>query len=98
MHKSLQMTVLLPTPLIQRGIIFMFPFSIAITTDEVDHPWCISSYCDFLGVLRSNFAIFQSMRRSPTHDQRGVITTIYLVNIYIDILGVIYKSIYLLLF
>ena len=44
----------------------MFPCSLESTTDEEDRPWCISSHSEFLGVLSSNFAIFQSTQRSHT--------------------------------
>ena len=63
-------------------------------TDEVDHPWCLSSRGEFLGVLSSNFAIFQSTLRSPTLEQRGAITALYLVVLDIDIL-VLYISLYI---
>ena len=49
-------------------------------------------------VLRSNFDVFQSRRCFPTSEQPGVITALYLVTLYIDILGPVDKSIYLLLF
>ena len=38
------------------------------------------------------------MGRPPTGEQREVITALYLVTLYIEILGVVDKSIYLLLF
>ena len=76
----------------------MFPCHIARTTYEVDHPWCLSSHGEFLGFLRYNCSIFQSMRRSPTLEKCGAITVLYLVTLDIDILGVADKSIYLLLF
>ena len=98
MHKFVRMTVLFPTPLLQRGIIVVFPLSLAITTDEVQHPWCLSSHGYFLGVLRYNFSIFQSTRRSPIREQCGTITALYLVTLDIDTLGVLYQSIYILLF
>ena len=68
-----------------------------IKIDEVEYPWCLSSRGDFLGILRSNFAIFQSTQRSPTREQCGSIIALYLVTLYIDILSVLYKSIYMLL-
>ena len=98
MHKSIQMTVSPPNPLLQRGIIFVFPCYIERTTDEVEHPWCLSSHGEFLGVLSSNVAIFQSTWHSPTREECGAITELYLVILDIEILGVVYKSIYLLLF
>ena len=98
MQNSIQMTVLLPTPLLQRGVAFVFPCSIARTTDEVEHPWCLSSHGEFLGILRSNFAIFKSTWRSPKCEECGAITELYLVNIYIEIFGVVDKSLYLLIF
>ena len=97
MHKFVRMTVLFPTPLPQRGIIVVFPLSLAITTDEVQHPWCLSSHGYFLGVLRYNFSIFQSTRRSPIREQCGTITALYLVTLDIDILGVLYKSIFFII-
>ena len=38
------------------------------------------------------------MRHSPTREQCGAITALYLVTIYIYILGVVENSIYILLF
>ena len=38
-----------------KGVIFVFPFPLASTTDEVEHPWGPSSNDDFLGILSSNF-------------------------------------------
>ena len=91
MHKSAQMNFP-PTP------IFGFTCSVARTTDEVDNPRCISSHGEFLGVLSSDCSILQSTQRSPTREQCGTITTLYLVTIDIKILGVVDKYIYLLLF
>ena len=51
-----------------------------------------------LSVLSSNVAIFQSTWHSPTREQCGKITEWYLVILDIEILGVVDKSIYLLLF
>ena len=70
MHKYVRMTVLFPTPLLQKGIILVFPCSIERTKDEVDHPWSLSSHGDLLVLLSSNFE-FLSTRRFPTHEQRG---------------------------
>ena len=83
MHKSARMTVLFPNPLLQKEIIFVFPCSLARTTDEVDHPWCLSFHGELLDVLSSNFELFQSTRRSPTLEQRGDIAALYLVTLYI---------------
>ena len=66
MYNSVQMTMFLPTNFLQRGIIFVFPYYFARTTDELENPWGISSHGDFLGVLSSNVSIFQSMRGSST--------------------------------
>ena len=60
------MIILLPTHFLQRGVILSFISSLERTTDEVDNSWCLSSHGEFLGVLSSNFAIFQSTQRSPT--------------------------------
>ena len=98
MHKSAQMTVFFSTPLLRKGIIFVFPCSLARTTDEVEHPWFISSRGYFFVVLSSNFVIFQSTRLSPTPEQRGQIILLYLVTLDIDIFGVVDKSVCLLLF
>ena len=98
MHKYAQMTVLFPTPLLKRGVIFLFPCSLARTTYEVYHPCCLSYHGEFLGVLSSNIEIFQSVRRSPTFEQCGAINALYLVTLDIEILGVVDNSIYLLLF
>ena len=97
MHKSVQITVFL-TPLLQRGDIFVFTCSLARTTDDVEQPWCLYSHGEFLCVLRSNFTIFQFTPRSTMREQCGAITTLYLVILDIQILGVVEKSIYILLF
>ena len=85
-------------PLLQRGVIFLFPCSLSRTAYEVDHPWSLSSHGELLGILRSNFAIFQSTRRFPTREQRGAIAALYLVTLGVEILGFVDNSIYLLLF
>ena len=76
----------------------MFTWSLARTTYEVDQLWYIYYHGELLGVKRSNFVIFWSTLCSPTRKQREVITALYLVTIDIDILGVVDKYIYLLLF
>ena len=76
----------------------MFPCSLTRIIDEVEHPSTLSSNGEFLGVLSSNFSIFQSTQRSPTLEHHGVITALYLVTIDIDILFVVDNSIYLLIF
>ena len=68
------MNILLPTNFLQKGIILVFNFFFVRTTDEVEQRWCLSSHGEFLGILRYNFAIFWSMRRSPT---RVLFITIY---------------------
>ena len=93
MHKSVRITILFPTPFLQMGVIFMFPFSLARTIDEVEHPWCLSSRGEFLAIWRSTFAILQSTKRSPKCEQRGAITMLYLVTLYIEILSFVEKSI-----
>ena len=98
MQKYAQMTVYFLTIIQKKGIISVFPCSLARTTDYGEHPWCLSSHGEFLGVLSSNFKIFQSTQRSPTFEQSMAITKLYLVNLYLDILGVVDKSIYLLFF
>ena len=60
--------------------------------------WCLSSHGDLLGVLRSNFAIFQYTRRSSTREQRGAIIALYLVTPDIDILDFLDMFINLLIF
>ena len=37
---------------------FLFPLSLEIKIDEVDHPSCLSYHGEFLGVLRSNLRSF----------------------------------------
>ena len=49
-------------------------------------------------MLSSNFVIFKSTPRSPTLEQRGAITASHLFTLGIDILGVVDKSIHLILF
>ena len=98
MHKSVQMIVLFPTTIIQRGIIFVLLCSLTNITEEVEHPWSLYYHGDFLGILRYKFAIFQSTQRSQNLEQRGTITTLSLVTIDIDILGVVEKYTYMLLF
>ena len=70
-----------------KGNIFLFPCYLVRTTDEIEHPWCISSHGDFLGVWRSNVVIFWSTQHSPTPEQRGTITTLNLVTLGMEILG-----------
>ena len=77
---------------------FVFPWSLAWTIDEVENPCCLSFHGDFLGVWRSNFLVFRSMWHSPTREQRGEITALYLVTLDIEILGILDKSINLLIF
>ena len=72
----MRMTIFLPITFMHREMIFVFPCSLAKTTDEIDHPWCISSPGDFLGVLSSNFSIIRSMRRYPMREQCGTITVL----------------------
>ena len=91
MHKYIRMSILLPINFLKRGIIFKFPCYIAMTADEVDHPWCLYSHGEFLGVLRSDFSILWSTRRSPIREQRGAITALYLVTLYIEVLRVVYS-------
>ena len=69
-----------------------------MTTDELDHPRYLSSHGEFLGVSRSNFFIFWYMWCTPTREERGAIAALYLVTIYIYILGPVDKSIYMLLY
>ena len=87
-----------PNSFSAEGDNFVFSCTLSWTTDEVEHPWCISSHCRFLGVWRSKFEIFRSTRRSSMCEQRVEITALYLITIYIEIFGVVDKSIYLLLF
>ena len=49
------MTILILIPFLQRGVVFVFPFSMVCKIDEVEHPCVISSHGKFLGVLSSNF-------------------------------------------
>ena len=57
----------LPSPFLQRGVIFACPCSLTRTTDEVEKPWGLSSRGELLGLLHSTFSVLQSMRRSPTY-------------------------------
>ena len=50
------------------GLFSCYLDSFARTIDEVENPWCLSSNCDFLVVLRSNFEISPSTPRSPTRE------------------------------
>ena len=43
---------------LKRGVIFVFPYSLAWKKDEVDHLCGISYNGEFVGVLKSIFAIF----------------------------------------
>ena len=65
----------------------MFPCSLVRTEDEVEQKWCLSYHCEFLGVLRSNFLMFQHMLRSPTREQRSAITALNFVALGIEIWG-----------
>ena len=93
-HKSEQMTVMLPTPIIQKGIIFMFLCYLVRTTDGVEYPRCLSPHGEFLDVLRYNFEIFNLRDVFQYLNRVGL----YLVTLYIYILGVVAKSIYMLIF
>ena len=57
--------------------------------------WCLSSHGEFLGVLSSNYLIFQYTRRSPTRDERGAVTALFVDTLDIYILVVVDKSIYM---
>ena len=46
----------------------MLPCYLTRITYDVEHPWRLYSHGEFLGVLRSNFAIFRSTCRSPTRE------------------------------
>ena len=76
----------------------MFLFPLSRTIDEVDRLCCISSHGEFLGIVRSNFSILPSTRRSPMQKQCGSIAALYLVTLDIYILGFVESSKYLLLF
>ena len=43
------------------GLFSCFLASFASTADEVEHPWCLSSRCEFLGVTRSNVSTLPSI-------------------------------------
>ena len=83
MQKYVRITALFPTPLLQKGVIFVFTLYLARTTYDVDKSWFISYSGNLSGVLSSNFTIFQSTLRSPTLEQCGAITALYLVTLYI---------------
>ena len=51
MHKSVLMTIYLPTTFLQMEIIFVFPCSLFLTTDEVEHPQFVQNYHWFLFYL-----------------------------------------------
>ena len=57
------------------GLFFSLTWYLARTTDEIEHLLCFSSNVEFLGVLSSNFEIFWSVQRSPTHDQLGTVSS-----------------------
>ena len=57
-----------------QGIISCFLASFAMTTDEVEHPWCLFSRGDYLCVLGSNFSISPSTRRYPTREYDGAVS------------------------
>ena len=68
MHNSVRMTISPPTNFLQREMVFMFPYSLSRTTDEVDHPWCLSYHGEFLGIFSSNVSISPYAQRSPTRE------------------------------
>ena len=70
-----------------KGRQFIFPWCLARTTDEVEHPWYLSYHGDFLGVWHSNYAIFWYTQRSPTREQRGETTASNFFTIGIEVLG-----------
>ena len=82
-----------PNDFSEKGDNVLFPCYLSWTTDEVDHPWCLSYCGEFLGVWRYNFVIFLCTRHSPTCEQREAINVLYLVTLDIDILGDVDKSI-----
>ena len=84
MQKYVRMTVLIPILLLQREIMSVFPLYISRTKDEVGLQWCLYCHGELLGILCSNFSIFQCTERSPILKQRGAITALYLVTLYID--------------
>ena len=98
MQKSVQMTVFFSTLILQRKTILCFIALQQLQQMRYRTSGCLSSHGVLLGVLSSNCSIFQSTRRSPMREQRGAITALYLVTQDIEILGVVNKSIYLLLF
>ena len=55
MYNSVEMTILIPTHFLIRGITVIFPCSFLRTTDEVDNSWGFFSHGDLVGVLSSNF-------------------------------------------
>ena len=69
MHKYVQMTILILIPFLKKKIYF-FPliFSEENIWYEQDQPQVNFSRGKFLGVSRSNFSIFWSMRRSLTRE------------------------------
>ena len=64
-HNTVQMIIFLPTTFLKRGITLVFPWYLARTIDEENHPWYIYSQGDFFGSLRYNFVMFWSMWHSP---------------------------------
>ena len=66
----------------------MFTLYLVNITDEVEHSWFISSHSESFSVLCSAFSIFQSTLRSPTCEQRGVITVLNFVTLGIYIFRV----------
>ena len=85
MQNSIRITIFLENTFLQGGVILMFPCYLARTIYEVEHPWCLSSHGEFFVVSRSNYAIFLSTRLSPTREQFGEITALYVVTIDIYI-------------
>ena len=67
MHNSVRMTIFFSVPFLyffcKVGLFSCFLASFTWTTNEVDHPWFLSSHSEFLGIPRSNFAISPSTRR-----------------------------------
>ena len=70
MQKSVQMNTLILIAflkIVQNFVASLF-FIDNKRREQQEHPWCLSSHSDYLGVLSSTFSFLKYMRHSPTRE------------------------------
>ena len=85
-----------PNLFFEKGDNSLFPLSIVKTTNEVYHPWFLSSHCDFLYILSSNFWFFDirnafqrvtsvvRLLRSDSYSRCRGFKVLYIIAIYFN--------------